>query len=71
MLQYEMISVAGWSTKNQAVVGYSFWFVFIAAGIFFANSVVFLFMQVQRNKQRNTKNQVQEAIKPNGNLMLY
>ncbi len=63
---------AGWNSEGKAVVGFSFWLVFIAALVYFANSVIFLLLQRNRSRIRTAKNHIIEATsKPNGNLMLY
>lgn len=67
----EDVANGGWSSSGQAIVGYSFWLVFIASGIFFANSVVFMVLQRRRTRATAVKNQIIEATKPNANLMLY
>lgn len=61
-----------WTSEGRARVGYSFWMVFIACAMFFANTVIVLLLQRRRAKRSFVKSQVIEsATKPNGNLMLY
>ncbi len=68
----EDISNGGWNSEGEATVGYSFWLVFIASIVHFANSAVILLLQRKRARRAKVKSQVIEAAtKPNGNLMLY
>lgn len=68
----EDIANGGWNSEGEATVGYSFWLVFIASIVFFANSAMILLLQRKRARKVQARTQVIEAAtKPNGNLMLY
>ena len=68
----EDVSNGGWTSEGRATVGYSFWLVFAASGLFFLNSAVVLLLQRSRSRRRKAKSHiVSAASKPNGNLMLY
>lgn len=71
VLVREDVEDGGWNSEGLATVGYSFWMVFLASVLFFANSAVVLLRQRRRARKRAVKSQVIESTKPNGNLMLY